>query len=76
LNGKSEDGKFKFSKLIFGHSNSNEATNLGTGAINRNYVTGAYLGAPMFPPDEYENSQQLLDLYFSNGTLLYTTVFS
>jgi hypothetical protein len=27
-------------------------------------VTGAYLGAPYVSPDEYENSQQLLDLYF------------
>lgn len=76
LNGKSEDGKFNFSvNSSFGHSNNNEATNLGTGAINRNYVTGAYLGAPYISPDEYENSQQLLDLYFSNGTLLYTPLF-
>ena len=73
LNGKSDDGKFKFSvNSAFGHSRNNEATNLGTGAINRNYVTGAFLGAPYISPDEYKNSAQLFSLYQSNGTLLYT----
>lgn len=73
LNGKSDDGKFKFSvNSAFGHSRNNEATNLGTGAINRNYITGAYLGAPYVSPDQYKNSSQLFSLYQSNGTLLYT----
>ena len=73
LNGKSDNGKFKFSvNSAFGHSNNNEATNLGTGAINRNYVTGAFLGAPYVSPDQYKNSSQLFSLYQSNGTLLYT----
>ena len=73
LNGKSDNGKFKFSvNSAFGHSNNNEATNLGTGAINRNYVTGAFLGAPYVSPDQYKNSSQLFSLYQSSGTLLYT----
>ncbi|RTY68928.1 MULTISPECIES: SusC/RagA family TonB-linked outer membrane protein [unclassified Flavobacterium] len=73
LNGKSDDGKFKFSvNSAFGHSRNNEATNLGEGAINRNYVTGAYLGAPYVSPNEYQNSAQLFSLYQANGTLLYT----
>ena len=76
LNGKSENEKFKFSvNSSFGYSKNNEATNLGTGAINRNYVTGAYLGAPYVSPNEYQNSAQLFELYNTSGTLLYTPLF-
>jgi TonB-linked SusC/RagA family outer membrane protein len=73
LNGKSDNEKFKYSiNTAFGHSKNNEATNLGTGAINRNYVTGAYLGAPYVSPSQYQNSAQLFALYNADGTLLYT----
>jgi len=76
LNGKSVDGKFKFSvNSSFGHSKSNEGVSLGTGFINQNYVSGAYLGAPYVSPDQYQNPQQLFDLFASNGTLLYTPLF-
>ncbi len=76
ITGKSNNEKFRYSANIgIGHSKNNEATNLGGGAINRNYVTGAYLGAPYIPLDLYENSAQLNDLYNADGTLLYTPLF-
>ncbi|ASK30194.1 SusC/RagA family TonB-linked outer membrane protein [Chryseobacterium sp. T16E-39] len=73
INGRSENNKFKYYLgIAAGFSKNNEATNLGEGVINRNYVTGAYLGAPYISPSEYQNSSQLHQLYQSNGTLLYT----
>lgn len=76
LSGKSNNNKFEYNtsmSVVF--TRNNEATNLGTGAVNRNYVLGATLSAPYISPDEYENSQQLLDLYNGDGTLLYTPLF-
>ena len=76
INGKSDNEKFKYAvRTAVGFAKDNQATNLGGGAINRNYVTGAFLGAPYVSPDEYQNSQQLFDLYNSSGTLLYTPLF-
>ena len=77
LNGKSNNGKLKYSMNIgYGFSKNNEATNLGTGAVNRNYVLGAFISVPYVSPSEYQNSQQLYDLYQSSGaTLLYTPLF-
>ena len=73
INGKSTDNKFKYYLGISaGFSKNNEATSLGTGGINRNYILGATLGAPYISPTLYTNSQDLLSLYRSNGTLLYT----
>jgi len=76
INGKSENEKFKYMvNSFFGYSKNNEATNLGTGAVNRNYVLGAYSSAPYISPSTYENPQQLFDLYNADGTLLYTPLF-
>ncbi|MDI9257501.1 SusC/RagA family TonB-linked outer membrane protein [Flavobacterium sedimenticola] len=76
LSGKSDDDKFSYSTTIgLGFTKNNEATNLGTGAINRNYVLGATLSAPYISPSEYTGSQEVLDLYNSDGTLLYTPLF-
>ena len=76
INGKSSNEKFKYSvNTAFGYSKNNEATNLGGGAINRNYVLGAYISAPYISPDEYTGSQQVFDLYNTDGTLLYTPLF-
>jgi TonB-dependent starch-binding outer membrane protein SusC len=73
LNGKSDNERFKYSvNTAFGHSKNNEATNLGTGAINRNYVLGAYASVPYVSPSLYQNSTQLYNLYATDGTLLYT----
>ena len=76
INGKSNNEKFKYTvNTAFGHSKNNEATNLGSGAINRNYVLGAYLGAPYISPSQYTGSQNVFDLYQTDGTLLYTPLF-
>ncbi|WP_333877239.1 SusC/RagA family TonB-linked outer membrane protein [Flavobacterium sp.] len=76
MSGKSDDDKFSYTtSLALGFTKNNEATNLGTGAINRNYVLGATLSAPYISPSEYTGSQEVLDLYDSDGTLLYTPLF-
>ncbi len=76
LSGKSDDDKFTYSTNIsLGFSKNNEATSLGTGGINRNYVLGATLSAPYVSPSEYLGSQSVFDLYISDGTLLYTPLF-
>ena len=73
INGKSNDNRFKYYVgFAAGFSKNNEATGLGTGGINRNYILGATLGAPYVSPNEYQNPRQLFSLYQSNGTLLYT----
>ena len=75
ITGKSSNEKFKYSiNTAFGYSKNNEATNLGTGAINRNYVTGAFLGAPYVSPDEYTSSQAALDFYNNTPGLLATPI--
>jgi TonB-linked SusC/RagA family outer membrane protein len=77
LSGKSDNDKFSYSTNIsLGFSKSNEATSLGTGGINQNYVLGATLGAPYISPDEYQDSVQLFQLYQDSGaSLLYTPLF-
>ena len=76
IDGRSTDGKFRYSTSIsLGFSKNNEAGNLGTGAVNRNYVLGAYTAAPYVDPSLYTGSQQVLDLYSTDGTLLYTPLF-
>ncbi len=75
ITGKSSNEKFKYSiNTAFGYSKNNEATNLGTGAINRNYVTGAFLGAPYVSPDVYTSSQAALDFYNNTPGLLATPI--
>jgi TonB-linked SusC/RagA family outer membrane protein len=75
ITGKSSNEKFKYSvNTAFGYSKNNEATNLGTGAINRNYVTGAFLGAPYISTDVYQGSQSALDYYNNTPGLLATPI--
>ncbi|NIF04453.1 SusC/RagA family TonB-linked outer membrane protein [Chryseobacterium sp. Tr-659] len=72
INGKSENNRFKYALVSgVGFSKNNEAI-LDAGAINRNYILGAYQSAPYLSPDLYQNGQQLFDLYSKDGTLLYT----
>lgn len=73
--GKSANEKFKYSvNASLGYSKNNEATNLGGGAINRNYITGAFLGAPYVSPDIYTGSQSALDYYNNTPGLLATPI--
>lgn len=75
VNGKSANDKFKYMvNTGIGYSKNNEATNLGTGAINRNYVNGAYLGAPYIDPAIYTGSQSALDYYNNTPGLLATPI--
>ncbi len=76
LSGKSDNDKFSYAtSLSLGFTKNNEATSLGTGGINRNYVLGATLSAPYISPSEYTGSQDVFDLYNTDGTLLYTPLF-
>ncbi len=73
LTGKSNDGKFTYStNLMMGLSKNNEASSLGTGSINQNYVLGATLSAPYIAPSDYTGSADLVNLYYNTGSLLYT----
>ena len=76
ISGKSTDERFKYSvNSAVGYSKSNEATGLGTGGINQNYVLGAYQSAPYVSPDEYQDPRQVLAAYRASGTLLLTPLF-
>ena len=71
INGKSNDGKFTYStNVTLNFSRRNEATNLGTGAVNQNYVLGANFGVPYLSPDEYTTSAELFEQF--DGTLFLT----
>ncbi|MNK18146.1 Ferric enterobactin receptor precursor [compost metagenome] len=76
INGRSEDGKIKYSVASgIGHSKNNLATNIGTGGVNQNYVLGAYISAPHVSPNQYQNPNQLFTLYNTRPNLLYTPLF-
>lgn len=75
INGRSSNEKFKYSvNTAIGYSKNNEATSLGTGGINRNYVLGAFLGAPYVSPDVYTGSQSAYDYYNNTPGLLATPI--
>jgi len=69
--GKSENDKFNYStNLTINYSESNEPNNIGAGAINRNYILGAYQSVPYITADDYTNGADLLSpLLFSNTPL-------
>ena len=73
INGKSENDKFKYQvNTSIGYTKNREATNLGEGAINRNYVLGAFLGAPYLDPAAYAGSEWTYDFYNNSPGLLST----
>ncbi|WP_188370672.1 SusC/RagA family TonB-linked outer membrane protein [Muriicola marianensis] len=69
--GKSENEKFNYStNLTINYSTSNEPNSIGSGAINRNYILGAYQSVPYITPDDYVDGAALLSpLLFSNTPL-------
>lgn len=76
LQGKALDNKFTYgTNFTANFSKNNQAPNLGTGGVNRNYVLGATYSVPFISPDLYQNGSQLLQLYQQDGTLLYTPLF-
>lgn len=71
INGKSVNEKFKFQvNTAVNHSKNNEATGLGTGGVNRNYVLGAYQSAPYLSAGSYVNSAQTFLDYAGYGKAL------
>jgi TonB-linked SusC/RagA family outer membrane protein len=76
LNGKSSNGKFKYStSLTLNWSKRNQATSIGTGGVNQNFVLGANNSVPYISPSEYTGSVALDQLYASDGTLVLTPLF-
>lgn len=71
ITGKSDDDKFNFGlNLSINYSDSEEPNSIGTGAINRNYILGAYQSVPYISPDDYTDGTDLLSpLLFSNTPL-------
>ena len=78
IEGKSNNKRLNYSlNSGLGYSKNNVANSLGTGAINRNYLSGSFTAAPYVDSHLYQhgNGQQVLDLYNNDGTLLYTPLF-
>ncbi len=71
VGGKSNDDKFNYGlNLSLNYSESDEPNSIGSGAINRNYVLGAYQSVPYISPDEYTDGAALLSpLLFRNTPL-------
>ncbi|PZR05999.1 MAG: SusC/RagA family TonB-linked outer membrane protein [Flavobacterium psychrophilum] len=67
LNGKSNNDRFNYSTAVtINYSVRNEASNLGTGAININPIIAANGGAPYIDPKWYTNGQDLYNWYSDN----------
>lgn len=59
--GKSNDDRFNYSTSVsINFSRRNEATNLGTGGVNQNFVLGANMSAPYLSPSDYVDSTKLV----------------
>ena len=71
FNGKSANDKFNYGvNLGLNYSESDVPNNIGAGAINRNYVLGAYQSVPYISPDDYVDGAALLSpLSFANTPL-------
>lgn len=71
VSGRSDNDKFNYGlNLTVNYSESNEPNNIGSGAINRNYILGANQSAPYIYPEDYTNGAALLSpLSFTNTPL-------
>ena len=55
LNGKSDNGKFQYgTSLSINYSESNEPNQVGSGAVNRNFILGANKSVPYLSVYDYE----------------------
>lgn len=64
LSGKSNNDRFTYNTAVtINYSVRNEASNLGTGAVNINPILGANNGAPYISPSWYTNGQDLFNWY-------------
>lgn len=58
VSGKSSNDKFTYgSNLSVNYSTSEEPNNIGTGAVNRNFVLGSLLSFPYNTPDQFDIAQ-------------------
>ena len=58
INGKSNDGRFRYSTaLSLNYSENDEPNSIGSGAINRNFVNGALLSVPYISPYSYVSGE-------------------
>ncbi len=71
LTGKSADEKFSYgTNISLNYSKNNEPNSVGSSAINRNYVLGAFQSVPYISLDEYVDGAGLLSpLTFANTPL-------
>jgi len=61
VSGKSNNGKFTYgSNFTVNYSKNNEPSSIGSGAINRNFVLGAYVSVPYISIDDYQGAAELL----------------
>jgi TonB-linked SusC/RagA family outer membrane protein len=71
FSGSSENDKFNYNtSLTLNFSQSNEPNNIGTGAVNRNYILGAYQSLPYITPDIYTNGRDIFEgntTFFGNN---------
>jgi TonB-linked SusC/RagA family outer membrane protein len=76
INGKSENGKFNYATTVsINYSRRNEASSIGTGGVNQNFVLGANNSVPYKSPSDYVDSADLLAQYQNSGTLELTPLF-
>lgn len=55
ITGKNNNGRLTYNtNVTANYSRSHQATSLGTGGINQNFVVGALMGVPYFSPDQYD----------------------
>lgn len=68
---KSPNEKFSLNlNTSLNYSNSDEPNSIGSGAINRNFILGAYMSVPYISIDEYVDGRSLLSpLSFANTPL-------
>jgi TonB-linked SusC/RagA family outer membrane protein len=67
VSGRSENKRFTYGlNLNANYSTSDEPNSIGSGAINRNYVLGAFISVPYLQASDYTNAR---DLVASTGTL-------
>ncbi|MDT0556882.1 SusC/RagA family TonB-linked outer membrane protein [Patiriisocius hiemis] len=72
LSGKSSNDRFTYRlNLSTNYSKSDEPNNIGTGAVNRNPILGAYQSVPYLSIDDYVDGQFILDEQF-DGTFTVT----
>ncbi|WP_462248004.1 SusC/RagA family TonB-linked outer membrane protein [Ekhidna sp.] len=71
LSGKNNNGKLNYGiNTSINYSDSEEPNSIGSGAINRNYILGAYQSVTYVTPDEYTNGAAILSpLAFANTPL-------